>query len=75
MMEEAGFVEIEVADVTSEYTETIAGWKSEWEADADAFIELVGEEEFDRRIHNRILDLANAEDGLVQRLQLFGIKP
>lgn len=59
LMDEAGFIE----------------WKREWEADADAFIELVGEEDFVRRIRNRNLDIVNTADGLLQRYQVYGVKP
>ncbi len=75
LMEAAGFVDIDVTDVTAEYIETITAWKEEWEAEADALIGLLGEQEFSRRIHNRILDIANAEDGLLRRFRVFGSRP
>lgn len=75
LMERAGFADIELTDVTIQYVETLKGWKRAWEADAAALIELVGEEEFARRLHNRTLDIANAEDGLVRRYRVFGTKP
>ncbi len=74
LMELAGFVDIEVSDVTPEYIETIASWKREWEAEAEALTELLGQEEFARRIHNRVLDIANAEDGLMHRVRVLGAK-
>lgn len=74
LMHEAGFKGVEVSDVTPEYIVTIRAWKNEWEADSDALIELVGEEEYERRIRNRILDISNAEDGLLQRFRIFGAK-
>ncbi len=74
LMRETGFIDVEVSDVTPDYIVTIRAWKSEWEADSDPLIELFGEEEFSRRIHNRILDISNAEDGLVQRFRAFGVK-
>lgn len=75
LMRQAGFVDIQLTDVTTPYIETVIGWKRAWEDDSDAFIELVGEEEFLRRIHNRDLDIANAEDGLVRRYRVYGSKP
>lgn len=74
LMAQAGFVDIEVTDVSGEYLATMAAWKREWEAEADSLIELLGGEEFSRRIHNRVLDLANAEAGLLKRFQVFGVK-
>ncbi|MEE8376603.1 MAG: hypothetical protein V3S26_09825 [Acidimicrobiia bacterium] len=75
LMDEAGFIDIELTDVTSQYTKTLIAWKREWEADADAFVELVGEEDFVRRIRNRNLDIVNTADGLLQRFQVYGVKP
>lgn len=74
LMEEAGFEDIEVFDVSKEFLETIAAWKREWEAESDSLIELLGEEEFSRKIHNRELDLASAEAGLLKRFRVFGRK-
>lgn len=75
MMQEAGFVDVELIDVTTQYSQTLMGWKHEWEAEADAIMELVGEKEFERRMRNRSLDIANAADGLLLRYRVFGIKP
>ena len=75
LMDEAGFIDIELTDVTSQYNKTLIEWKREWEADAVAFIELVGEQEFVRRIRNRNLDIAHTADGLLQRFQVYGVKP
>lgn len=74
LMQQAGFARIELADITSRYIETIRAWKEAWEDDADALIELVGEDEFARRLHNRRLDIANAEDGLTRRYRVSGTK-
>ena len=75
LMEEAGFVDVGLTDVTSQYVETLMGWKSEWEADADAFIELIGKREFLRRNRNRNLDIATTGDGLLRRYRVYGVKP
>ena len=75
LMEEAGFAYIEVTDVTSQYAKTLMGWKREWEADADAFIELVGEKDFARGIRNSNLDIASTADGLLRRYRVYGVKP
>ena len=75
LMEQAGFVDVELTDVTSQYAETLMGWKREWEAEADAFIDLVGQKEFIRRVHNRDLDIAAVFDGLLSRYRVYGVKP
>jgi len=75
LMEEAGFVDIKLTDVTSQFVKTLREWKSEWEAEADAFIDLFGEKEFARGIHNRNLDIASTADGLLRRYRVYGVKP
>lgn len=75
LMHEASFVDIQLTDLTSAYLETLKRWKQAWEADSDALIDLVGEEEYSRRMHNRTLDIANAEDGRVRRYRVYGTKP
>lgn len=75
MMEQGGFVDVELLDVTAEYLETLNAWKREWEADATSIADVVGEEEFERRMRNRRLDISHVEAGLLQRLRVFGIKP
>ncbi|MFV1961475.1 MAG: hypothetical protein ACC658_06545 [Acidimicrobiia bacterium] len=75
LMEKAGFVDVDLTDVTAQYAETLMGWKREWEADADAFIDLVGKKEFIRRTRNRDLDIAAVSDGLLRRYRVYGVKP
>lgn len=75
LMNEAGFVDIQLTDLTSAYLETLKGWKQAGEADADALIDLVGEEDYSRRMHNRTLDIANAEDRIVRRYRVYGTRP
>lgn len=75
LMDQAGFADIELTDVTSQYIETLEEWKQAWQADAEALIGLLGEEELARRMHNRTLDIAHAEEGLVRRYRVCGTKP
>lgn len=75
LMDEAGFVGVELTDVTSQYIETLRGWKEAWEAEADALGELMGAEEYARRMRNRGLDVAHAEEGLTCRFRVFGRRP
>lgn len=74
-MHRSGFVDIEVTDVTPAYIATVMAWKRAWETDSDALIDLVGEDEYMRRINNRSIDIANARDGLVRRYRIYGTKP
>ena len=74
LMQQAGFVNIQVTDVTPQYIKTLREWKTAWEADVDALIELVGEEEYTRRLGNRRLDIASAEDGLSVRHRVSATK-
>lgn len=75
LMRKVGFVNIQLTNVTSAYIETLKEWKQAWEADAPGLIDLVGEEDYSLRMHNRTLDIANAEDGIVRRYQVYGTKP
>ena len=75
MMEEAGYVDVELLDVTPQYAETTIKWKRAWEEDAESFIQLVGEDEYLRKIHDRELDLAFIEQGLLSRYRVYGAKP
>lgn len=75
LMREAGFVHVQLTDVTSAYLETLKRWNQAWEAGADALIDLVGKEDYSRRMRNRTLDIANAEDGIVRRYRVYGTKP
>lgn len=75
MMRTAGFVDVELTDVTAQFAETLQAWKREWLAEADALVRLLGEEEFNRRITNRTYDIENVDAGLNMRLRCFGVKP
>lgn len=75
LMTQAGFVDVDVVDVTSPFLETLRSWKREWESEADSLIELFGEEEFSRKINNRVLDIADTENGLLRRYQVYGARP
>lgn len=75
LMDQAGFVDVEVRDVTGAFLETLRSWKREWQAEADPLIDLFGEEEFTRKIRNRTLDIGSTEDGLLYRYRVFGVRP
>ena len=75
LMEDAGFVDIELVDVTRQYAETTNKWKQAWEEDARSFINLIGEDEYLRKIRNRELDTAFVEQGLLSRYRVYGVKP
>lgn len=74
MLTASGFGDVEVLDMTAEYIETIKAWKAAWEGESADLIELLGEEEFSHRLHNRDLDIANAEDGLLCRVRCTAVK-
>ena len=75
LMEKAGFDQIDVTDVTAQYAETLEDWKREWIAGEEALTELVGAEDYARRLRNRDLDIANVADGLLARYRVFGVNP
>lgn len=73
MLSQAGFVDIDLTDVSAEFVNTLAGWKREWEAEADSLIEVFGEAEFTRKLENRRLDIAHTEAGLLRRYRVYGV--
>lgn len=75
LMEQAGFVDFSMIDVSAEYAETLRAWKRAMLADADAFKDLLGEEQFERRLQNRTYDIEHVEDGLTRRWRCSGAKP
>ena len=75
LMRTAGFVDVEMVDVTPGFLETLRSWKQAWLEDSDALTELLGEEDFERRLVNRSYDIENAEAGLNPRYRCFGVKP
>lgn len=74
LMSRAGFTDVEVTDVTAEFARILIEFKRSWEADAKAFVELVGPQEYERKLRNRNLDIEHVEDGLLRRLRVIGAK-
>ena len=75
LLRTAGFVDVEMVDVTPGFLETLRAWKQAWLEDSDVLAELLGEEDFERRLINRTYDIENTEAGLNPRYRCFGVKP
>ncbi len=67
LMAAAGFEQIAIDDVTSEYGETLLAWRQAWEADSDELAHLVGLEEFAERQGNRARAIEAVGNGLLCR--------
>lgn len=63
----AGFHDVDVADVTDAYLETLAAWAREWDAEAVALTRIVGADDFAERQTNRRRAIEAARQGLLRR--------
>lgn len=67
LLASAGFVDIDVVDVTAEFEATARAWLTEAEAHADALAALEGRAAFEERQRERRAQLAAIDDGLLRR--------
>lgn len=75
MMDMAGFTDIELTDVTPGYLDTLIEWRRAWSVDEARLRDLLGDDEFDRRVGNRSLDIDNVRAGILRRYRALGVKP
>ena len=72
LMTESGFVDVELEDVTPEYAETAAAWRTEWDREAEELKQLVGHDEFLERQARRERSSLAIESGLLRRFLVTG---
>ena len=75
LLRSAGFVEIDVLDVTDEFAATARGWLEEADRHADALASLEAPGRFAQRQRERRMLLAAIEDGLLRRGLFSAVKP
>ena len=75
LMATAGFVDLDVSDVTADYLTTLSAWVREWDAESAALIPIVGAEEFAEQQATRRGAVAAIERGLLRRYLLTGTRP
>ena len=67
LLDEAGFVDVEVTDITPEYRSTLQSWIEAYDDEADELRPLIGHEEFAEREARRIAARGAIDDGLLRR--------
>lgn len=75
LMEQAGFDQVEVTEVSEGYLVTLERWTRAWHDDSIALSELVGDEEYQAGMERREVDIAAVEEGLLKRYLVSGVKP
>jgi cyclopropane fatty-acyl-phospholipid synthase-like methyltransferase len=75
LVEQAGFVDVSVVDVTDDYARTQRAWFDEYEAHAEQLRRLVSEEEFASGQVERRRTRAAIEDGVLCRSLLTATAP
>ena len=75
LMEQAGFDQVEVTDVSDGYLVTMERWTRAWQDDSVALSELVGDEEYQARMERQAVDIAAVKEGLLKRYLVSGVKP
>lgn len=75
MLEEAGFLEGVVEDVTAAYADTLTRLTEAWLDDSEAIRTVIGPEEFATKIERRKRSLAGIAEGLHQRVWVTGRTP
>ena len=75
LLEQAGFADVAVDDVTPVYRETVAAWIRAWRDEGEGIEELVGTEEYEERRDRMNVALAAIDEGLRKRYLVTGVKP
>ena len=70
----AGFVDIEVLDVTEDFHSTANAWVAQWSRHEDELRPILGELLDERTTHHKEM-IAGAEQGLLKRLLITARKP
>lgn len=74
LMRVAGFEDVETAEVTPEYLETLTAWRDEWETESVELRRIVGADDFNERQANRMRAIRAIEDGLLRRYLVSGVR-
>jgi hypothetical protein len=67
LVSDAGFVDVEVIDVTEDFHSTASAWVVEWTHHEDGLRPILGELLDERRTHHEEM-IAGVDQGLLQRL-------
>jgi len=75
LMDKAGFVDIDLVDMSENYLTTLEGWVQTWKDDSASLIELFGADEYNDRMRKRQVDITAVREGLLKRHLVSGTKP
>ena len=75
LLRRAGFVDVSELDGTENFRAVAKAWIDQWDEHRDVLTALYGELEFERRQHDRRLQLRAVEDGLLRRSLFLGSRP
>lgn len=75
LLHTAGFVDIELDDISDEYVDTMTAWIREWDKESDALVELLGANEFSERQTRRRHALDPITAGLLRRYMITATRP
>lgn len=75
LLDTAGFVDIEIDDVSNEYVDTMTDWIREWDKESDELVDLLGADEFSERQARRRHALGPITAGLLRRYMITASRP
>lgn len=75
LVEQAGFIDAEVTEVTDVYLATLQNWYQAYQDETQALHELIGEEDYEDRQSRRVRNMATVGDGLVRRYLVSAQRP
>ncbi len=75
LMQRAGFIDVRVTDVTSEFLDTARGWKGEFLRHGSAIKAILGEAGWEERQASQGEIITGIEDGLLRRILVSGRLP
>src|SRR5262245_16364532 len=75
LLDEAGFVDIEVVDQTKAFRATAAAWFDQWAQHRDPLVDFYGESDVETRQAERRTQLHAIDDGLLRRSLTVGRRP
>ncbi len=75
LVRSAGFEDVDVTDVTTEFLAAARSWQREYDRHADEVMQIIGEKEWEERQSNRAGLRRGIEEGLLQRVLVTGRRP
>ena len=74
LMRVAGFEDVDTADLTPEYLDTLTAWRDEWETESVELELIIGQGDYRERQANRTRAIRAIQDGLLRRYLITGVR-